>query len=196
VQIARDSSSVGDRVAGSIAPLADCYRPDLSPSDPRSEHRELAQALADAGCDILLCETFPHAGEAVVAVEEAAATPCPTWASFTAGPNADLLTPAAMADAARRVVQAGAAAVLVNCTPAVDTLRYVQAMADADLGVPLGAYANAGDVDDGIGWQNPTDANVASYLALARTWVDAGATLIGGCCGTGPAHIAALRSLR
>lgn len=195
VELTRKAIGENHRVAGSIAPLEDCYRPDLSPEDPRAEHREMAQALAEAGCDLLLCETFPHVGEAVIAVEEAATTHCQTWVSFTAGPSADLLTPVAMAKAARQAVSAGAVAVLVNCTPAADTLRYLQAMADADLGVPLGAYANAGSPDDNIGWQNPTEANVANYLALAESWIEAGATLVGGCCGTGPAHIRGLRSL-
>ncbi len=196
IMLARKAIGPGVQLAGSIAPLADCYRPDLSPDDPRGEHREMARALAEFGCDILLCETFPHVGEALIAVEEAVRTGCPTWVSFTAGPHADLLSPQAMAAGARRAVDAGAEAVLVNCTPAVDTLRFVQAIADADLGVPLGAYANAGTADDQIGWNASTDPGAEKYLALARHWVDAGATLIGGCCGTRPAHIEALRELQ
>lgn len=196
VELARGATAETDRVAGSIAPLEDCYRPDLSPADPRDEHREMAETLADAGCDILLCETFPHVGEATIAVEEAVRTGLPTWVALTAGPNADLLSPQAMVAGAKQAVDAGAAAVLVNCTPAVDTLRFVQALADADLGVPLGAYANAGEVDDQIGWNSEDDVSADKYLQLARQWAAAGATLIGGCCGTGPAHIHRLRTLR
>src|SRR5688500_17354583 len=48
IAIARESVPAGHRVAGSIAPLEDCYRPDLSPVDPAPEHRELARVLADA----------------------------------------------------------------------------------------------------------------------------------------------------
>lgn len=195
VQLARGAIASVHLVAGSISPLEDCYRPDLSPPDPRQEHREMAAVLADAGCDILLCETFPHLGEAIIAVEEAVATGTQTWVSFTAGPHGDLLSPAAMAAGAKRAVDAGAAAVLVNCTAAIDTLRFVQAIVDAQLGVPVGAYANAGEVDDNIGWRNPTESRVSKYLELARSWVDAGATIIGGCCGTGPPHINRLRVL-
>ena len=60
VRLARDSVPAGHRVAGSIAPLADCYRPDLSPTDSRPEHRDLARLLAEEGVDLLLCETFAH----------------------------------------------------------------------------------------------------------------------------------------
>src|SRR6185436_12595780 len=101
VAIARAAVPAGHRVAGSLAPLEDCYRPDLSPADPRPEHRELARALADAGVDLLLCETFPHAGEALVACEEAVATGLETWVSFTAGPDGSLLSPAEVEAAAR-----------------------------------------------------------------------------------------------
>jgi len=190
VRLARDSVPAGHRVAGSIAPLADCYRPDLSPTDSRPEHRDLARLLAEEGVDLLLCETFAHVPEALVAVEEAVATGLPTWVSFTAGPDADLLTPARLAAGAREAVALGAAAVLINCTSATRTLPYVRAL--AELGVPFGAYANAGAPDDAIGWRTSPEPGAEAYLELARAWVDAGATILGACCGTGPAHIRAL----
>ncbi|MFK8111428.1 MAG: homocysteine S-methyltransferase family protein [Rubripirellula sp.] len=181
------------RVAGSIAPLEDCYRPDLSPgSSSRREHRELASVLADAGCDILLCETFAAPIEAIVAVEEAVRTGTETWIAFTAGPDGNLMTPQAIRQAAETAVQVGASAVLVNCTPAADTLRFVQAIAEAGLGVPIGAYANSGKADDLVGWQADNATSTGAYLSYAKSWIKAGATIVGGCCGTGPAHIAAL----
>jgi S-methylmethionine-dependent homocysteine/selenocysteine methylase len=180
------------RVAGSIAPLEDCYRPDLSPQECRGEHRELAEVLADCGCDLLLCETFPHAGEALVAVEEAVRTGVETWAALTAGPEADLMTPEQMAEAARGVIDAGASAVLVNCTPATKTLPFVKGLAAACGNVPIGAYANAGSPDEKIGWTSDPAFGAVEYADLAESWIDAGATLIGGCCGTTPEHIRAL----
>jgi S-methylmethionine-dependent homocysteine/selenocysteine methylase len=191
VQLARENAG-GHRVAGSIAPLRDCYRPDLSPKNPRPEHHAMATLLADAGCDLLLCETFPHLGEAVVATEEAARTGVETWVALTAGPEADLLSPEQVAEGAKRAVDAGAAAVLVNCVPAAETLRFVLALENAKLRVPIGAYANAGSLDDQIGWDAPPDTGAQTYLQLVRRWVDAGATIVGGCCGTGPPHIEAI----
>lgn len=189
VAIAKQSVPAGHRLAASIAPLEDCYSPWLSPPDCRDEHRELARLLATAGVDILLCETFPHVGEALVAVEESVATGVETWVSFTAGPSGDLLSPAEIRDGAREAVQRGARAVLVNCVPASATLAYVEAL--AGLGVPFGAYANAGHVDERMGWAPKPEAPEL-YLAHAERWFMAGATLIGACCGTGPAHIHAL----
>lgn len=180
------------QVAGSIAPLEDCYRPDLSPSDPGAEHREMAEVLADAGCDLLLCEAFPHPGEALVAVDAAVATGRPTWLSLTAGPEATLLTPEQVGETARAARDRGAQAVLVNCVPASRTLAYIRAL--SSVGLPFGAYANAGHVDEAMGWA-PHPQAPARYLAHAQTWVDEGATLIGSCCGTGPAHTRALQAL-
>jgi S-methylmethionine-dependent homocysteine/selenocysteine methylase len=191
VQLCRASVGSG-RVAGSMAPLEDCYRPDLSPAAPRPEHRELARVLADAGCDLLLCETFPHVGEALIAVEEAVATGVETWVSFTAGPSGDLLSPAQIRRGAAEAVSRGARAVLVNCVPASATLPFVEAL--AGLGVPFGAYANAGHPDEGMGWASPAPhpEAAARYRDLAQSWVDAGASLVGSCCGTDPATTAAL----
>jgi S-methylmethionine-dependent homocysteine/selenocysteine methylase len=197
VLIAREQVTSGHRVAGSLAPLADCYRPDLSPgAGGRAEHRRLAVVLAEAGVDVLLCETFAHPGEAVVAVEECARTGVDTWIALTAGPDATLMTPETMRSAARDCVAAGAKAVLVNCTPATRTLAFVEALAGLEAGLPFGAYANAGDLAEGIGWSADPAAASRAYGRLALEWVAAGATLIGGCCGTGPAHVAELSRLQ
>jgi len=188
VEIARRSVPSGHLVAGSVAPLEDCYRPDLSPPDPRAEHRELCEELARAGVDLILCETFPHVGEALVAVEEAARTGLPVWIALTAGPEAELLTPEEIEAGAREAVRRGASAVLVNCTRATRTAPYVERL--SEVGVPFGVYANAGSAEDGIGWGAAGGAE--RYAALAEEWLRAGATIVGSCCGTGPEHIRAI----
>ncbi len=192
VALARGAAAPRARVAGSIAPLEDCWHPERSPHNPGPEHAQLAQELARLGCDLLLCETFAHPGEALAAAKAAVATGLPTWVSLTPGYTARLLTPNALAEAAARAVDAGAQAVLVNCCPAVHTLPYVEALARACPGVAVGAYANAGAAEDRCGWSTDENTAAARYLEHARRWVDAGATLIGGCCGTTTATIAAL----
>lgn len=197
VELARDVIPPGALLAGSIAPLEDCYRPDLSPADldpggTRREHAALASLLAEAGCDLLLCETFPHVAEGLIALECAVATGRPAWIAFTAGPDADLLSPTAMADGAREAVRRGASAVLVNCTPASETGGFLAPLLQAvGADVPIGAYANAGRPDARMGWQSDHAAPVR-YAEAVESWVDRGATLVGGCCGTGVAHIRAL----
>jgi hypothetical protein len=114
VSLARAAIPPDHRVAGSIAPVADCYRPDLSPPDAEADHRAIAAVLAEAGVDLLLCETFPDVAEGLVAVDAAVASGVETWVAFTAGPGADLLTPREIGEAGRRAVDRGARAVLVK----------------------------------------------------------------------------------
>ncbi|MBX3230475.1 MAG: homocysteine S-methyltransferase family protein [Labilithrix sp.] len=181
VRLAREAA--GSRVIGSIAPVEDCYRPELSPSsdEARRAHDAVARAFVEEGISRVVCETFPHAGEARVAVECAVRAGLETWVALTAGPDGALMTPAAMEVAARDCVAAGASAVLVCCTGAEITRSYVERI--AKVGAPFGAYAN--------GYGVAPDR----YAALAAEWVRAGAGIVGACCGTGPAHVARLRSL-
>ena len=191
VRIARDAVPSDCAVLGSMAPVEDCYRPDLSPgAGARREHREIASALASAGCDVLLCETFANGAEAMVAAEEAVATGLPTWLSLTAGPFGDLLSPAELRRIATAAVSVGVERLLVNCIAATQIGSYVDAI--ASLGVPVGVYANAGRKDEGLGWGATSRSAAESYADLAERWNDAGASVIGGCCGTGPLHVRAL----
>jgi S-methylmethionine-dependent homocysteine/selenocysteine methylase len=190
VTMAREAVDGFDcRVAGSISPLEDCYSPALSPADPRPEHRSMARALAEEGVDLLLVETFPHVGEALVAVEEAVATGLPTWLSLTAGPDADLLTVDQVRDGAERAVALGVEAMLVNCIPVARVHDYLVGL--EDLGVTIGAYANAGRAEKGMGFA-AAPADIQGYVEAVEQWIAAGARIIGGCCGTGVEHIAAV----
>ena len=180
VSLATTACHPHTRVAGSIAPLEDCYSPHLSPRNPRAEHLLLAETLAEGGCDLLLCETFAHPDEALAAVDAAMSTGLPVWLALTAGPNADLMTPTQMHDVAREAVHIGAEAVLVNCVPASQTLPFLTAI--ADCAPRYGAYANAGAASEALGWSDEAGAG-ERYLSFARQWHAAGASIIGSCCG-------------
>lgn len=191
-ELAREAA--GDaRVAGSIAPLADCYEPERSNPAHWHEHEAMAALLATR-CDLLLCETFPHPGEALAAARAALATGKETWVALTAGPDASLMSPETMVETMHRLVEEGVHACLVNCTPAPSTLAYLRAM--EAVGVQFGAYANAGEVDDAIGWRSDPSVGAAKYRAHAQTWINAGARIIGGCCGTGVKHVEALAQVQ
>lgn len=191
VALAREGAGEHAKVAGSIAPLDDCWHPERSPAieDPggaRRDHAALAAVLADAGCDILLCETFAHVGEGLIALEAAVATGIESWLSFTPGYRGDLQAVDAIAEGAQRAADAGAAGVLVNCVPVEMTDRIVEAMSKTVHDqARIGAYANGKDMHD---QPVPPDA----YREHAARWITSGAAIIGGCCHTTPAHIAAI----
>jgi S-methylmethionine-dependent homocysteine/selenocysteine methylase len=188
-QLCRRAIPAHHRVAGSISPVRDCYDRSAAPHDAFVFHREAASLLASLGVDVLLCETFASVDEALTAVSECVRTGTATWVSFTSGPQNNLLSPYAFAQAARRAVDAGAECVIIGCTPAVSILPYLQEI--ATLPVRKGVLANAGCVEDGIGWADaPRGPEV--YARMARSWFDAGASVIGGCCGIRPVHIRAV----
>lgn len=189
----RDASRT-PRIAGSISPLEDCYSPHLAPdyATALTEHREMVRALADAGVDLLLVETMPAWPEARAALTAALETKLPVWFSLHTGGPGVLLSGEHLA-ARLAELDADPAAVLVNCVPAeraVEDVRFLRAHVPGD--VPIGIYANSGHVDPVHGWSIEDRVAPKRYADLAAMWVDAGASIVGGCCGTTPAHIAAL----
>ena len=192
VRIGRENIPAQARLAGSMAPVEDCYRPDLSPPNSRPIHRAMAQALAESGVDLLLCETFPHPQEALVALEEAVATGLEVWLSLTAGPSGTLLRPTQLVETAQKATNAGASLVAFNCSGPTVSEPFLEAL--SKLGLPFGLYANAGDAQEGFGWSEDSAPSAEAYASQAQAWLDAGASLIGSCCGTSPAHTAALRA--
>lgn len=193
VEIARASVPPSHRVAGSLAPIADCYRPDLSPVDSFGAHAEFAAALAAAGCDVILCETFPHPGEALAAVRAATGTGIETWLALTPGPDGTLLDPGTLGTTAEEAASLGASVVLVNCASLSALPPFVASL--AGLGIRFGVYANAGRPDDAMGWQATVPTGAAErYAEAALAWWAEGASVVGGCCGTGPEHVRAMVS--
>ena len=184
----------GIRVAGSLAPLEDCFRADLVPDDEdlALEHGRQARSLAEAGCDLLLVETMATRREAEAALAAARATGLPAWCSFVSDGRGRLLGGEDLAQAARAAESLGASAVLVNCVPVVELLGDVRGLAAAGLGVPFGGYGNIGHAHDVDGWRADLMLEPEDFAARLLACRDAGATLLGGCCGTEPRHLAAL----
>ncbi len=199
---AREQASRPDvLIAGSIAPLEDCYSPWLSPAPEMAfaEHAEQARALAAAGADFLMVETMPLIAEAEAALRAARETGLDATIGFVcAPPEPDqpvrLLSGEPLAEAVAQMARLEPAAIFVNCAaPAVITaaLRELRGLTDR----PIGGYANLGLVDDERGWEPDASVSGAAYSAAAADWLEAGASIIGGCCGTTPEHIRALRRL-
>jgi S-methylmethionine-dependent homocysteine/selenocysteine methylase len=181
------------QVAGSVAPLEDCYRPDLAPPDDecRAEHSERIQHLVEAGADLLLIETMNSIREAVIAAKLATITGRPTLVSFACDREGRILSGESVALAAEMLLPLGVKALGVNCGPAhtlAKPLTELRAVCGPDF--PLIAYGNIGYANEVQGWINTDAVSPDSYLQTAQTWP---AQIVGGCCGATPDHIRKLR---
>lgn len=205
VAIARQAAAApgaGPRfVAGSLSPLEDCYSPALVPpaAECEREHAEMAAELAAGGADLILVETMNTIREAAAATRAARATGLPVMTGFVCGSDGRLLSGESVAEAVRAIAPLGAVGLLINCTPATtieapfQELRQAAQLLAAPARPRVGLYANIGHTDSIKGWESTADVDPAEYARLTAGWLAQGAGLVGGCCGTTPAHIAAVR---
>jgi homocysteine S-methyltransferase len=182
-------------VAGSISPLEDSYSPELTLSHDiyLAEHGEMAANLAAAGVDLLLAETMNTVAESAAAAQAAADTGLPFGVSWVCRDDGHLLSGESIAEAVAAVAPWGPAFLAINCTPAPVVSPALQAL-QAASNLPLGVYANIGHTDTVEHWQHTEDLTPDEYAACAADWLGQGLKLVGGCCNTTPAHIAALRA--
>ena len=185
----------GVLVAGSVGPLRVRLVPygRVRKGQARAAYAEQIAALAAAGADLILIETqsdLTEMEEALRAARESCDLAVVVCATFT-GDDRTLLghTPDRVA---ARLVELGADAVGVNCSEGpAQVLRVVNAMRPHAGDAPLVAMPNAGAptrVAERVVYQ-ATPGYLGDY---ARAFVAAGASVVGGCCGTSPAHIAAM----
>jgi S-methylmethionine-dependent homocysteine/selenocysteine methylase len=192
----------GTRIAGSLGPLQASYRPDLTEPvvEAAPKYAEIARLLGPH-VDLILIETAASLEGAEGAVFGAQAAGKPVWLSVSVDDHdgTKLRSGEPVADI-RLLLKHPIAALLANCS-------VPEAMADAlaalkPLGKPFGAYANGFTHISGNFLKDaPTvkelthrhDLTPEKYADFALQWVAQGATIVGGCCEVGPAHIRHLR---
>jgi S-methylmethionine-dependent homocysteine/selenocysteine methylase len=209
VELAREARSAANAkgravaIAGVVSPLEHSFRPDLVPPDDecRAEHAEIAGVLKQAGADFILLESMNTIREARAACEAARSAGFPVWTSFVVRDGARLLSGEPLAEAAAALEKAGAEVLAVNCAPLEDITAAVAELR-RNVRVPVGAWAHVGRYDP-PSWKfgfyprfSGTEAvPPARYAQAAREWRKLGAQVIGGCCGTTPEHVRALREV-
>jgi S-methylmethionine-dependent homocysteine/selenocysteine methylase len=200
---ARDAHGQG-RIAGSLGPLVASYRPDLVPplDQAAAKYAEVA-AILRPHVDLFLIETASSVAGAEGALRGLADGGRPVWLSVSVddadGTRLRSGEPlSAVADLCQRY---GVAAILANCS-------LPEAMGAAmgilsGFGLPFGAYANGfTHISPAFLGHRPTvdaltartDLTPDAYASFAMGWIAQGATIVGGCCEVGPAHIAELAS--
>jgi homocysteine S-methyltransferase len=153
-------------------------------------HRERLEVLVAAAPDLLAVETVPDLDEARAIVAALAGSAVPAWMSFSCCDDRHTCAGQPIEDAAALVAGSGVLdAIGVNCTKPEHILGLIKRIRAAEPDLPVVVYPNAGRVWDGdaAAWRGEgTDTLPRPAVA---GWFDAGAALVGGCCGLGPAAI-------
>ena len=175
VSIALDEGAGHSRVAGSMAPIEDCYRPERRPAPEVAEkiHAAHAAVLKEAGCELLLVETVAAADEGLAAVRAARATGLPVWVSAMALPGGRMLSGDDLRAFFAQARDLGASAALINCVPCDGVDGALEAAASS--GLPFGAYAHMGEIDEASGWPSTPVLAPDDYASRAARWVERGA---------------------
>jgi 5-methyltetrahydrofolate--homocysteine methyltransferase len=196
VEIAREAAGSDVFVAGDIGPMGEFLAPlgELSYEEAVDIFAEQAEALAEAGVDVLYIETMAALEEVRAAVEGALRTGkgTPVTATLSFDSHGRTNMGARPEEAAEALVELDVVALGANCGATLDmTLGAVQTMHEIAPEMPLIVKPNAGKprmVEDEVVY----DATPEDMAAYARRFVDVGARIIGGCCGSTPEHIAAI----
>jgi S-methylmethionine-dependent homocysteine/selenocysteine methylase len=201
-------------VAGCIPPVLGSYRPDLFSEEQAKPLLELLIKNQEADVDIWLAETISSIAEASMIKARTLVTGKPTWISFTV--KDEITTEPALRsgesvyDAVSQIAGQNIAAILFNCS-CVEVMEAAlittkQALSDQGIAdqVQLGVYANnfppigelhQANQDNGVSGIRD-DVPPEKYNEFALSWINAGASIVGGCCGVSPAHIKKLAELK
>ncbi len=184
-------------VAGAVGPLGVKLEPlgKVSLGEAQEAFAEQIAALAEAGVDLLVIETVMALAEAeqALAAARAAAPELPVMVLVTVDEDGTCLDGATAENAAARLTAWGADAIGVNCSTGPATvLTAIEAMAAATH-LPLAAMPNAG-MPRAVDGRNIYLCSPEYMAGFARKFLKAGVQFIGGCCGTTPNHIRAMKS--
>jgi 5-methyltetrahydrofolate--homocysteine methyltransferase len=195
-ELARDAVGPDVVVAGSIGPTGQLVEPlgPLSREACIEAFREQALALADGGVDLLVLETFFALDEAVWAAEAIrSVSDLPLVMSFSFDQGTKTMMGLGPAEVVAATESLGLAALGANCGRSLeDTDRLVSEFLKTETSTPLWVKPNAG-VPQVLGGGVVYPEDPESFSAKVAAFAARGAKVVGGCCGSSPQHLAALR---
>ena len=198
VSYSREAAAGKAFVAGDITTTGKMMAPagDLDYEQAFETYQEQISCLADAGVDFLVAETMISLDETLAALD-AAQSVCdlPVLCSMTIESDGSLFTGGNIFEAAAALESAGASAVGINCSVGPEQLESIVRTLASTVHVPVIAKPNAGmpQIDEqGQAVYSMTAKDFARHM---KVLVDAGASIVGGCCGTTPEFIRALAEL-
>ncbi len=193
----RDKQATQAYVAGAVGPIGVQIEPlgKVSFGEARAAFAEQIRALAEGGVDLLVLETMTSLNEvhqAILAAREAAPE-LPILAMMTIDEEGNTLDGSSPEIAAKKLTEWGADAVGCNCSAGPATiLSAIERMRTATT-LPLVAMPNAG-MPRAVDGRNIYLCSPEYMASFARKFAQAGVQFVGGCCGTTPSHIRAMRS--
>ncbi|HOG45061.1 MAG TPA: homocysteine S-methyltransferase family protein [Anaerolineae bacterium] len=196
VELARQVAGAVAWVAGSMGPTGRLIEPlgDLRCEQAEDAFAEQAAILAEAGADVILVETMSDVLEARAALRAARrVTNLPVFVTFAFDDTGRTVMGATAEEAAREVQTLGADAVGANCGEGPEAVVIALREMRRAVSLPLIAQPNAGMPHLQAG-ETTWDTTPDEFAEHARTLIDLGASVVGACCGSTPAHVLAIRA--
>jgi 5-methyltetrahydrofolate--homocysteine methyltransferase len=197
VELARAAAGARTLIGGSMGPLGALLKPfgPIEYAEAVAAYAEQAQALYEGGVDVLVIETHFALEEAQAAVEGARqASPLPLVVSFSYDRGVRTMMGVKPAQVAEKFKRSDVAAVGANCGTTLENMeKIVREYAAVDPSLRLWAKPNAGlpSVDAATG-RSVYSVSPEQMGEFAKRYVEAGARIVGGCCGSTPAHVRAI----
>jgi homocysteine S-methyltransferase len=200
VEIAREAAMIANEnvlIAGSIAPLEDCYKPELVPDTDTlcSEHYEHVMNLVESGVDLLLAETMSSVREISAVLNQIHKTDKQYCISLLCRNDKLLFSGELIKDAIDIIEKFSPQAILLNCIHPTSIEGILKNLMNL-TGRPLGVYANVGEPSFYEGASMIVNVTPDEYYNYALKWKNLGVKIIGGCCGTAPEYIGKISILR
>ncbi|OXL84824.1 bifunctional homocysteine S-methyltransferase/methylenetetrahydrofolate reductase [Paenibacillus sp. SSG-1] len=194
VRIAREVAGTAGYVVGAIGSIRGGKRTNVSTAELKKYFEQQIQALLQEGVDGILLETFYDVEELYLALSIVRKlSPLPVICQFAVEDVARTLDGYTMPEAFRMMQQQGADVIGFNCRTGPNGIMSAMKTLGGHLSVPMSVYPNAG-VADYVDGEYQYGAKPDYFGQMAVKFADLGSRIIGGCCGTTPAHIAAISS--
>lgn len=182
-------------IAASIGPLGEMMKPlgTLDEETAERNYRQQAQTLSEAGVDLLLIETQYDIAEAAIAVKAAlSVSRLPVICSFSFDRGTKTMMGVSPSQFAESIAPLGVAALGINCGKSLeDNLNALKELA-SETKLPIWFKPNAGlptiDAEGHVSY----DVSPEEMASHVHEWIENGARIIGGCCGTSPEHLGAI----
>jgi S-methylmethionine-dependent homocysteine/selenocysteine methylase len=195
---ARDAVKPDALVLGSVGPVDSIHAVGDAQAHHQLDYDALTQELVAAGVDVILFETMNSLHETRIAARAANEARAEFIASFKLRADGKLCSGEELGTAVQALVPYGPSAVLVNCVAPelISSSLWVILQATAGSGIRFGAQAHLEVPTPESGWIHPGNCSISRYVDYVEQWLETGATVIGGCCGTNPDYIEAVQRFR